>query len=455
MNYIALIKDRAVAIKKQKTGIKYIKNTFWLMFEKVFTLAVAFVIGIYMARYLGPKDFGIFNYGRSIAIFFTTFAALNIDQILVKRLLENKDKEHLFLGTYFGLRLLAALLSILVIVFLFVFRVIQDYDLFLIILFFTCSSVFSSFEVIKSYYQSKIASQKIAMAAIIQVLVPSLVRVYLIVNKYPVTYFAFTTIIESFCYAAGLIYFYQRNQLILKWQYSLDIAKKTLAESWPMVISALMIIAYMRIDQVMIKWLLDVENVGFYSAAVRLSEIWFFIGVVICNSLFPSLVQTRLNNPALYKSRFQSLLTLMVVIAFVIIIPISFFSSTIITFLYGTEFYPAGTVLAIHAWGLLFIFLGQVGDQWLLNENLQKLSLYRTLTGLVVNVILNLFLIPAYGITGAAIATLFSQMFASYISNSFDKKSKALFVAQTKSLFFIHLVSLLISRKNKHKHEYQ
>ena len=451
MNYKAAFINKAVALWNKQGFLTYLQNTFWLMFEKVFALSVAFVVGIYVARYFGPQNLGMLDYGRSIAIFLTTFATLSIEQFLVKRLIEEKQKTNLILGTFFCLRILASLISVGAVFVLYSLDAFEEIIIFHIVLIVTCTSVFNSFGVLQSYFQSNLASRNVAVATSLQIICSSLLKIYFIINEYSLIYFAAVYLVEAVVSAAGLIYSYRRgSNSVLNWRFDYQIAKETLAECWPMMISGMVIIVYMRIDQLMIKWLLDVEHVGYYTAAVKLSEIWFFIGVVVCNSFFPALVKARLQDPVLYKSRLQSLLSFMVVIGLLIIIPISVFSNTIIERLYGAQFAPAGDVLNIHAWSLLFIFVGQVGSRWLVNENLQKMNLNRTLWGMLVNIGLNLVLIPIYGINGAAVATLVSQMVASYFSNSFSKRSRELFLAQTRALFFVHIASIIfLKRKQK------
>jgi O-antigen/teichoic acid export membrane protein len=453
MNYRAVFIDKAVALGKKKGFFIYLQNTFWLMFEKVFTLSVAFVVGIYVARYFGPENLGLLDYGRSIAIFLTTFATLSVEQFLVKKLIEDKARINLILGTFFFSRVFASLLSIAAVFVLFFLGAFDQAIIFTIVLIITCSSVFTSFGVLQGYFQSNLNSGKVALATSLQIICSAFLKVYFIIYEFSLEYFAAVYLIEGIVFAVGLIYSYQRNShSILKWKFDFGLAKEILLECWPMMISGLIIIVYMRIDQLMIKWLLDAQSVGYYSSAVKLSEIWFFIGLVICNSFFPALVKARVSDPALYKRRLQSLLNLLVVIGLVITIPISIFSSTIIEMLYGIKFAPASGVLTIHAWSLVFIFVGQVGSRWLINENLQKMNLIRTFWGMMVNIILNLILIPKYGINGAAFATLFSQFTASYLSNSFSKKSKELFLAQTRALFPIHLATGFFSLTDNKKY---
>jgi O-antigen/teichoic acid export membrane protein len=80
--------------------------------------------------------------------------------------------------------------------------------------------------------------------------------------------------------------------------------------------------------------------------------------------------------------------------------------------------------------------LGVISSKWFIAENLQKYSFYRTLAGMVLNILLNYILIPIYSIQGAAIATLISQVMASYLFNLFNKKLRYTFILQTNAIFF-------------------
>jgi O-antigen/teichoic acid export membrane protein len=428
---------------RSENFIKYFKNTFWLLFEKVFVLGFAFIVGIFVARYLGPHELGLLDYARSIAVFFISFASLNVEQFLVKDLVEGKRKEETYMGTYLVLRIAGSLISLAFLCFLYLLGLFDDNLTFYLVILIASSSVFSSFDVLKSYYQSKLRSQKIVIASLLQIAVSTILKIYFIAFEYSILFFALVYLLETIAMAIGLIYAYGKdNKGIRSWTYDHGIAKEILMKCWPMVISGLLIIIYMRVDQIMLKWLLNTESVGLYSAAVRLSELWIFIGVAISSSYFPALIEAKSIDSKLYFHRLQNLLTLVVLIALLIIIPVSLFSSQIVVFLYGNIYAPSGNVLSIHAWSLLFIFMGQVGSRWLINESLQKLNLIRTVGGLVINVVLNLIFIPKFGIEGAAFTTLVSQLYASYLGNLFNRNSRQLFVVQTKALFLYQVLKL-------------
>lgn len=217
------------------------------------------------------------------------------------------------------------------------------------------------------------------------------------------------------------------------------LAKSLVKESWPLILSGVTIMIYMRIDQIMLGEMVGNQAVGIYSAATRISEIWYFIPMAVVSSVSPAIFAAKQNSETLYVKRIKQLLRLMVLISLVIALPMSFLSGTIITILFGNGYAEAGQVLAIHIWASLFVFMGVATSPWFIAEGLTHLSLRRTLMGAITNVVLNLFLIPAYAGIGAAIATVISQAFASFFSN--------LTHAKTRNLFLIQLQSLLIYKK--------
>lgn len=183
----------------------------------------------------------------------------------------------------------------------------------------------------------------------------------------------------------------------------------------------------MKIDQVMIQEMLGNEAVGQYAAATRLSEIWYFIPTVVASSLFPAIVNAKRQSEELYYDRLQKLFDLVVWIAIAIALPITFLSDMIVNMLYGEQYNQAASVLMIHIWASIFVFLGVVSGNWYINENLQLLAFWRAFYGMISNIFLNLLLITKYGIQGAAIATLISYMIVDFISDIVNCYSRRIF----------------------------
>ena len=212
-------------------------------------------------------------------------------------------------------------------------------------------------------------------------------------------------------------------------------------DSWPLVLSGIIVSIYMKIDQVMIKEMMNTASVGQYSAAVRLSEAWYFIPSVISTSLFPAIINAKKLNEELYYNRLQNLYDLMVVLSVSIALPMTFLSDWVVNLLYGNEFYLSGSVLSIHIWAGVFVFLGVSREGWVLGENLQRYTILYLGLGMIFNVILNIILIPYNGIYGAAMATLISQAVSVLFAPVLFKKTRISFFMMIKSLTFVSLIN--------------
>lgn len=402
--------------------MKYAKNTSWLMGEKILRMFVGLFVGIWVARYLGPEQFGLLSYAQSFVFLFTAIATLGLDSIVVRELVHDDSQRDVLLGTSFVLKLVGVL---------FVFPLLwfgvalTDNDVFVNTLIFITASatIFQSFNVIDFYYQSLVMSKYVAIANTVTLALSSLLKIALIFNQSPLILFAWIGVFDAVVLAVGLVYFYVKktNNQLSGWRFDKKIAKKLLKDSSPLIISSLMISLYMRIDQIMIKEMIDSNAVGQYAAALRISEAWYFIPIAICNSLFPALANAKKNSEEMYYQRLKNLYSLVIWIAIPISLTVSFLSNEIISLLYGMDFLPSSEVLIIHIWSSVFIFIGVVKSNHLVINNLNSLHLKGVVLAVILNIFLNLVFIPVLEVKGAALATFITQIFSVIIVNLFFK----------------------------------
>lgn len=419
--------------------MKYFKNTSWLFGEKVLRMVVGLFVGIWVARYLGPDQFGIFSYAQSFVGLFTAIATLGLDGIVVRELVKDESRRDELIGTAFWLKLMGAFGVLLILAIAVNFTSNDSYTNTLVFII-ASATIFQSFNVIDFYFQSKVLSRYVVYANVISLLLSSIVKVALILSDAPLMAFAWVVLFDSAVLAFGFVYFYLKTNKELKIKtltFKKETALSLLKDSWPLILSGIVVSIYMKIDQVMIKEMLDSEAVGQYAAAVRLSEVWYFIPMVIASSLFPAIINAKKVSQELYYTRLQKLYDLMVWMAIAIALPMTFLSDWVVHLLYGEQYNQAGSVLMIHIWAGVFVFLGVASGKWFIAENLQMLSFSRTFYGVLTNVILNFILIPKYGVQGAAFATLSSQVVAAYIFDLFNHKTRKMFYMKTKSLLTI------------------
>ncbi|MBD3789209.1 MAG: flippase [Campylobacterales bacterium] len=417
--------------------MKYFKNTSWLFGEKILRMVVGLFVGIWVARYLGPEQFGLLSYVQSFVGLFTAIATLGLDGIVVRELVKDESRRDELIGTAFWLKLIGAFAVLLILAIAINFTSNDHYTNILVFII-ASATVFQSFNVIDFYFQSKVLSRYVVFANIISLFASSVVKIALILYEAPLIAFALVVLFDSFVLTCGFIYFYfKQSQLLKNWKFNIFLAKKLLKDSAPLIIAGVINSIYMKIDQVMIKEMFDSTQVGYYAAAVKLSEVWFGIGVLICNSLFPAIVNAKKVSEEFYYKRIQNLFLFLIIISYSLSIAVYFLSDYIISFLYGQEFIAASSILAIHIFSAIFVYLGVSSGRWLISENKTMLNFYRNLFGMIINILLNLYFIPKYGIIGAAYASLIAYIAAFYLYDLFSSSTRQIFYLKTKSLLLM------------------
>lgn len=410
---------------------RYFFNTSWMFAEQVLRIIAGLFVGIYVARYLGPEQFGVYSYAVAFVALFGAIARLGLDGIVVRDLVNHPEERDTYLGTAFWLKLIGSLVTLALLAIAVQFTS-NDATTNLYIFIIASGLIFQSFDVVDFHFQSRVLSKYVSISRLIQLALSSVLKLYFIYIQADLFWFVMVSLIDQISLALALTIAYWRQRVgSFFGRFDAGTAKVMLSNSWPLILSGIAISLYMRIDQIMIKEMLGEREVGLYAAAVRLSEAWYFVPVIITASLFPAILNAKKLNPKLYNERLQRLYTIMIYSAVGVALTVSFMAETIVVTLYGIHYQDAGLVLAIHIWAGIFVALGVVNGSWFLAENLQKLATLNTLIGAAVNVILNYFLIPIYGIAGVAFATFVSYGISAYFTLLLYKQTRGRFLEIT------------------------
>jgi O-antigen/teichoic acid export membrane protein len=441
---------------------RYGINTAWLFSEQILRMIAGFLVGVWVARYLGPEKFGLFSYALAFVSIFQGIAKLGLDGIVVRDLVQEPEKRDVYLGTSFWLKLLGGIITFLIITIILViqslltshfspltshFSLLTFYLSPLTSNFFTETNIyiliiafgiiFQSFEVIDFYYQATVQAKYISIRRIIQLILSSMIKILLVLIGADLIWFVLVSLFDiiSLSIMEWLIYRSQGLPNFVRY-FDIEIGKKLLKDSWPLLLSSIAISIYMRIDQVMIKNMLGDREVGLYSAAVKHVEVWYFIPMIITQSVFPAIVNAKKISEEVYYKRLQRLYALMVWIGILIALIVTILSNWIITFLYGQAYVGSAKVLMISIWVIVFVFLGVLQGVFFINNNLQKQKFLITLFCGLINIILNIFLISFFKTYGAAFAKLISYALGTLFFPLFFKNTRH-FMVMTYRAFYL------------------
>jgi PST family polysaccharide transporter len=385
-------------------------NSGWLMADKLFRMGMGVIVGIWVTRFLGPTQFGKLAYSWAFAGLFGAVATLGLDSIVVRELLRHPESRDRILGTSFGLRLLGGFAALAAALASIAWLRPGDTETFVLIAIATAGYAFQAINVIDFYFQSKVQSRLTVTCAMAAFVLMTIARVVFVIVKAPLIWFALAAMGDTVLASLFLLVPYARQKLsIRRWSVHAPLVARLLRESWPLILSNLAILVYMRVDQIMIGQMLNETEVGLFAAAVKLTEIWYFVPAALLSSVFPALVAAKQTNEVLFQRRLQQMYDAMCWLGIGVGTAATLLAHWAVPLLYGQAFARTADVLTIQTWAGIAVAMGCVNGNWLLIEGLQRFTLLYTVVALVFNIAFNLVLIPAIGIRGAAIATLVAQ----------------------------------------------
>lgn len=406
---------------------KFLSNTGWLVFDKIFHMALSLWVTREMARYLGVENYGILNYGLAFVEIFTIVCKLGIDGILVNEIIRKKDQAGELLGTTTVLRLLSSLLS-LVITGLFVWILNPGKMLVLAVtLIQSVSLLFVAFDTLDFYFQSRLQSKYTAIARSISYPLVCLLRLVFIYARKDVAWFGWATVLDALTIAVVLFYFYKKESCP-KLSFSRKAAVYLLKHSYHFILVNLLVTIYTQMDKLMVGGLGNQWEVGIYTSGMTIANLWIFVPNAIIDSGRPLIMSRKAaGDEKEYRNRLGLLCMGIIWISILAGVFFSVAGKLVIWIIYGEAYMASVPVLLLLIWSRLFSLVGLVRSMWMLCEGYEKYIKYFIGLGALINLVLNTLLIPRYGATGAAIATLATEVISSFLATGCYGKTRPFF----------------------------
>jgi O-antigen/teichoic acid export membrane protein len=414
----AIIRD----LLNNKTFSRYLKNTSWLLAERVVKIILGFFVIALLVRYLGPKNYGIYSYSQSFVALFIAFSTLGMEVILTRELSKNREQSGVILGTALSIKFIASVLAIFLIMMINFYIGDESTSLSINIIAFTL--IFQSVNLgMDTYFQANVLSKNSAIANTIAYTFSALIKIGLIYLEKDLIYFIYALVFDAALIFFAYIYLYKiQGKTVLFLKYDRVMASYLLKQSLPMIMVAMAVFLYTKVDQIMIKHLISEEEVGYYAAATRISEVFYFIPLLITQSIFPKIVEER--KSGLTKEYFHILSNIYKIVFWTsipIVCLVFIFRGSIVEILFGVNFSESANILSVLIYCLVLVSVGSVNTKILYAENYERKYLKRSVIGMFLNIGLNFFLIPVYSGIGAAISTLITLFIIYYLFDLFDK----------------------------------
>ena len=370
-------------------------------------MGVGLFVNILITRYLGPEQFGLLSYATAFVFVFSSISSLGLDWIVVRNIVRNPSLRDDILGAAFVLKLAGGVLTLGLASFSIFFFRPSDHLTCLLVVVIALGTVFQAFGVINLWFQSQVQSKCSACVKSFSYLTIAVTKIVLIQVQAPLAAFAWAGLAEIVLGSVGLVAAYRiYGHHLTAWRSTKSMARELVRDSWPLLLTDIVMLTYMRIDQVLLGEMAGDTEVGIYAVAVLMAEVWTFIPMAVTSSLFPSIVEAREYGEVLFYDRLQKYYNLMAFLGYAIALPVTLVSHWVVPLLFGSAYAKAGSMLTGLIWAGLFLNLSIARSSFLTAMNWTRIHFITDLFGCAVNIALNLILIPRFGGMGAVLASL-------------------------------------------------
>ena len=386
-----------------------IGNTGWLLLDRVLRMLIGITVGAWVARYLGPPQFGELAYSIAFIAFFKVIAGLEADGFIVRDIARNHEDAAVVLGTSLRLRLVTGVASWVTATIVMYLLHPEDSRLCLLVAIIGAVLVFQAADTVDLWFESQSQSKRTVLAKSVSYLFSNGIKVFLLLIKAPLMAFAGVLSLEAAALAVALAIAYRRFPTDERWSADVAQAKKLLHLCWPFIASGVMITAYMRIDQIMLKEMLGERELGIYAAALTLSQAWNIIPATLVASLAPFVARKKSRGESEYQDALVSIFRFFALVAVLGAVLTSLLSPWIVRLLYGAEYRSSAVALSTLVFVIIFVFQGMAQTLWVINNNVRIVNLIATSLAAIISIIANLVLIRKFGIMGAVFSYLIAQ----------------------------------------------
>ncbi|MBP9134877.1 MAG: flippase [Saprospiraceae bacterium] len=411
---------------KGNTDVRKISvNTIWLVADKGIRVSMSLLVGVWVARYFGPVNYGVYSYSIAFIAIFSALSTLGIDSLVVRDLVNRPDRINTTLGSSALLKLFSGIGSaLLACIIIFLLKGDESNIAFLVVIM-SASFLIVPLDVIDFFFQSKLQSKYTILARLSALIITNVLRVIAIISSLSLFIFGTIQVIEAILGALLLIFLYQYSgNKISEWKVDFQYLKALFISSFGLLADSLLVIINMQIDRIILEYFHGEFEVGVYSVAVNLTQLWYFIPVFVGASTVPYMVTKIQESYSKYERVLKLMFSIMTYSSLAIAIFFTFASGFVVQFLFGSTYMNAAPILSVYIWTCVLVFHVSIRSRSLIIEEKSKYVGLFSLLMTSLNVLLNLTLVSKYGGMGAAISSISAWAMSVLIFPLFFKSTR-------------------------------
>ncbi|MDW5288577.1 oligosaccharide flippase family protein [Formosa sp. PL04] len=395
---------------------KDLNSTAWFSLEKGIQLFAGVFIIPKIFNVLGTIDIGKLHFVEALLGMFSPVFFLGLSAISIREMVLKPNDSEKIMATTMGMRLISCIiLSISVLGYLIFTNNTTLFGLYFILLF---SYLFRLTDVFELYFLAKKQAKFIFICKITSLAIIILLQYYGVKHNLDVLFFAKVLALDFLIQGAiyGVLLMLNKGFSFKKLSISIPLGKQLLIMAFPLIISSALVMVYIGIDELFLKYYYnDHANGVFGSVQYLVIGLSWTIGFAIINALYPSLAESYTEDRQTYITKLRQLALGMIILGISIGLFYTVFGNSILNTYFSNQYADAKSALRIFCWAPLFVFMGMLYEKHLLTTKQLQHEVYRFSLGCISNLILCYYLIPLYYINGAAMAVLISHFITNII----------------------------------------
>lgn len=418
------------------------------MGDYIFSLTASLIVGIAVARYLGPEMYGIIAFATAVYTLLVIIVSLGIDDIIMKDMLQHEERQGSIQGSALFVKSAVAFLvyGIIFIYFLINYSGEKLYSVLII----TGAVLFQPLSVFSCIFLINAQAKYTSLARMISYTLSSLLKIILIIFKAPVTYFAFAVFIDyAVLYLTVILMYKYKKYTVSGWHIDISYIKYILKSAVPLFAAVLFYTFYQKVTVIIISSMYSDYASGIYSAAARLTEIWYLVPAVLMTAFFPAIIKAKQISEEEYNKRIKTLFYVTTIPFILIAFFAVLLSPFIIKILYGEKYIESSIVLSLTIWSVPFISFYVISSKCFILENKVKHLLLRSVLSFILIIFLSCILGSFYYLKGFSIAVVVSSFISFFLIDLFFKDTRELFFIKLSSMFLPFTLFFNLLKKDK------
>lgn len=418
------------------------------MGDYIFSLTASLIVGIAVARYLGPEMYGIIAFATAVYTLLVIIVSLGIDDIIMKDMLQHEERQGSIQGSALFVKSAAAFLvyGIIFIYFLINYSGEKLYSVLII----TGAVLFQPLSVFSCIFLINAQAKYTSLARMISYTLSSLLKIILIIFKAPVTYFAFAVFLDyAVLYLTVVLMYKYKKYTVSGWHIDISYIKYILKSAVPLFAAVLFYTFYQKVTVIIISSMYSDYASGIYSAAARLTEIWYLVPAVLMTAFYPAVVKAKQISEEEYNKRIKTLFYVTTIPFILMAFFAALLSPFIIKILYGEKYIESSIVLSLTIWSVPFISFYVISSKCFILENKVKHLLLRSALSFILIIFLGCILGSFYYLKGFSIAVVVSSFISFFLIDLFFKDTRELFFIKLSSMFLPFTLFFNLLKKDK------